>query len=420
MGTLSHKRAASIRSILLLCTLALSLLALELAARIWREVASPAFTHESLRTNLDYGDTWRKGALGAGGYLLEDFDAFVIDGYGKAVHWRNNSYGFRNAYAINPQPDEGTVRILSLGDSFTAGYRLDQVETFSYLLEDYLNEVEPGKHHQVLISCIEDPVTGLLYLQNRGFEFHPQMLLLGITLGNDIAHSYASLGRGGTHRLDDATFRVEPADAVDKEALMRRFAGMLIPASHLRSEERRPFPKNRVQRMLQHSALYSSLFVPYQGESVVSGWPDGKKRPRLFSSTNSLGVYMRDAPVAVEQSFVQLFRVLMGYRQFAAERGIELVVLLFPQRFQVQPPDWWATVRDYRLDPSRYDVELPNQRILEFCSKQAFAAWIQQLLCGTYSCNTRETCTCRMAICTGILGAAARCLRPSGMICITR
>src|SRR5712692_3585986 len=53
---------------------------------------------------LDYSDTWRRGGLGPGGYLKENFESMVVGERGKPVHWHNNNQGFRNDYEVTPEP----------------------------------------------------------------------------------------------------------------------------------------------------------------------------------------------------------------------------------------------------------------------------------------------------------------------------
>jgi len=76
----------------------------------------------------DYGDVF-DGALSAGGQLLPDFDGPVSDGQGGLVRWKTNSDGFRNDREFERKRIPGGLRILSLGDSFAAGYRVGQRPT---------------------------------------------------------------------------------------------------------------------------------------------------------------------------------------------------------------------------------------------------------------------------------------------------
>ena len=125
------------------------------------------------QAGLDYGDTCRVGGLGPGGYLKEDLDVFVKGGTGK-MRWHNNAAGFRHDRETAKLPPPGTLRILSLGDSFTAGYRVAQEDTFSYLLEDWVNRKYGSA--AVLISLIEEPATGLYWLKRFGIQFHPHVV----------------------------------------------------------------------------------------------------------------------------------------------------------------------------------------------------------------------------------------------------
>lgn len=122
--------------------------------------------------------------------------------------WKNNLQGFRYNLDVLLEPETGTIRILSLGDSFVAGYRLGQNETFSALLEKYFNSKKDTIKYEVLISCVEEPSTGLYYLTKFGIKFKPRVVMLGITLGNDLAGSYVGLDGKGYYILDDSTAEI--------------------------------------------------------------------------------------------------------------------------------------------------------------------------------------------------------------------
>ena len=46
---------------------------------------------------------------------------------------------------------------------------------------------------------------------------------------------------------------------------------------------------------------------------------------------------------------------------------MRVAVLVFPQRFQVQPADWAAAVAAYHLRPDAFDLMRPNRRIRAWC-----------------------------------------------------
>ncbi len=158
------KRIVLQNVLLVLSSILLSLAAGEIVLRALPGPSKP----------LDYGDAYRSDeVLGPGGFLLENFSAHVTDGYGGTVRWKNNAQGFRNDKDFQIRPPENTYRILSLGDSFTGGYRVGQDQTFSSLIDRDLAVRHADHNVEVMVSVIEDPLTGLYYLTRRGLEYRP-------------------------------------------------------------------------------------------------------------------------------------------------------------------------------------------------------------------------------------------------------
>jgi hypothetical protein len=301
------------------------------------------YRHSQARKHPDYGDTWRSGGLGPGGYLKEGFSAQLIGAYGETVRWKNNSQGFRNDQDFAPSPPPGTLRILSLGDSFTAGYRIDQDDTYSKQLEDW--STASFGPTEALVSSIEHPHTGLTYLKDRGHKWSPHIVLLGITLGNDIAQSYVSLHPdkiGFNHGL-------ESLDLPD-ECLLERKGWDKIMA--------------RTLSWIYRRRVLNAISEQPKG---ISSWYRRTTKPKLFDAINGLGMFISIPPAEIEEAYHRLFRILMDFKTFCTDRGMRFAVLLFPQRYQVQSIDWQATINRYSLRDDRFDLMLPNRRIRTFC-----------------------------------------------------
>ena len=128
-GSLSKKKRVTFAIITISCSI---LLSIWVANFILRKVEK-----HSAKRYLNYGDTLSAEGLGPGGLLKAGFDGLVHDGYGGAVRWKNNNAGFRYDKDITKVPAPGVLRILSLGDSFTAGMRIDQADTFSKIIEGW-------------------------------------------------------------------------------------------------------------------------------------------------------------------------------------------------------------------------------------------------------------------------------------------
>ena len=312
---------------------------------------------------LDYGNTMRTSGLGKGGYLQENLTLYVTDGLGGTVRWHNNASGFRNDQEFSQEPPPGVLRILSMGDSFVAGYRVGQEETFSSLLEQWINQ-KLGKA-EVLVSEIEDPITGLYYLSKSGLAFHPHIVLLGITIGNDIAQSYILMDQKGGYSLSVLNDKVT-IDRFKASIEIGTFENYEIPESYFQTPSpfeievintKNWFKKLRVTRRL------------YQDSEGINSWYGKQHRPKLFDIANGLAMFMKPSPPMIEEAYQRLFKIIIATQIFCNQHQIVFAVELFPQRFQVQPPDWDRAVEKYSLRKSGFDLMEPNRKIREFCQK---------------------------------------------------
>ena len=336
-----------------------SILLFECIYRVTNRLA-PNLLKPAQAQGLDYGDTWRAEGFGPGGSLKENFDAPVLDPYGNTVRWKNNAQGFRNDYDVSAEPRKGVIRLISIGDSFTAGYRLAQNETFSFLLEQYLNNKSDGNRYEVLISAVDDPTAALDYLNSTGFSFKPQMVLLGVTLGNDIAQAYVGLTSGGKYTLNDETGDIT-INASQTLGFAHGLEKLTIPETCF-------YPSSFLDRRSITYHVLKQLWRRSQNGEVMSSWYD-KERPKVFDPVHGLGFYLKDPPREVQESYHHLLRTLRGSKKAAESRGYDLVVVVFPQRFQVQAADWTFTVAEYRLNRDCFDLTLPNRMIADFCAQ---------------------------------------------------
>ena len=306
---------------------------------------------------LDYGDVVRTDALGPGGFLKEGFEGRVTDGLGGRVFWRNNAQGFRRADNTPETPAPGAVRVLSMGDSFTAGYRVDQEETFSRLLEKDLAARGPA---EVLISEIEEPVTGLYWLDRSGVRFHPALVLLGVTLGNDIAQAGLALDPPGFYRIEPPDFHIERVAAElvheKRDDIHVRFPEACLAGAPVKT------PVRRRVRLLD-------LVLGMPTQPIGSSRGPGPSR-FLLDGVNGLGFCLVPPPPLIDVYFERLSRTLLGYRALAAARGFAFAVVLFPQRYAVQEEDWDATVAAYGLRRGCFDPGVPARRLSAFCARE--------------------------------------------------
>jgi lysophospholipase L1-like esterase len=90
-----------------------------------------------------------------------------------------NKQGFRNYRDFEYNKPEGTIRIISLGDSNTQGYEVRQDYTFSAIIEKYLDN--QGYDVEVMNAGVSGFSTAeeLLFLENEGIKYKPDFVVLG-------------------------------------------------------------------------------------------------------------------------------------------------------------------------------------------------------------------------------------------------
>lgn len=349
------------KSVTVVLLLLFSVLLFEVTYRVIIRLA-PNLLKPAKPQGFDYGDTWRTSGFGPGGSLKENFDAMVQGPYGNTVRWRNNAQGFRNDYDVTPEPAPGVIRVMSIGDSFTAGYRLEQNETFSFLLEQYLNTRSDGSKYEVLISAVDDSTAALDYLSSSGLSFKPKLVLLGLTLGNDISQAYVGLAPGGKYALNDENGQIE----INSSQTLGFYHGLeekMLPSACVY-----PNSPSFLERRSITFHLFKQLWRRTQGGEAILSWYD-KGEPRLFDPVHGLGAFLKEPPGEVVESYELLFRTLRALKALLRRNGVDFVVVIFPQRFQVQEADWTYTAADYRLNEACFDLGLPNKVILDFCAR---------------------------------------------------
>jgi hypothetical protein len=337
-----------------------------IAATVMAELTMAVIEQQQRQSRRDYGNVIgaKRGGMSPGGNLPENLDTYLSDGLGSKVRWITNSQGFRNDREFSPQPPPGVLRILSLGDSFTAGFRVGQKETFSYLLEEWINQGY-GKC-EVLVAQTEEPATALYYLDRFGVKFHPDLVLLGITLGNDLAQTYFSLAPDGTYILTLAPGDVRIERQEGSPNTLRLLKEYHIPGDYLQPQTPLEQMVSQLGRWLRQGHLARRLF---QEEEPITSWGD-RTPPLLFDPNNGLGMYTAPPPPEIAEAFNRLNRNLEALQIYCNRRGIILAVQLFPQRYQVSPRDWERAVAEYHLNASRFDLMGPNRKIQTFCRQQ--------------------------------------------------
>ncbi len=141
-------------------------------------------------TDYRYGDYTLRGIR-----PHAEFWHTSVDGSWEFV---TNGKGLRDKREFPYAKPAGTLRVLSLGDSHTQGYEVRQDATFSAVLERYL------RHHGVRAEVLNAGVSGfsnaeeLAYLENEGYKYHPDVVVLGF-----YANDFEDNLKAGLFALED-------------------------------------------------------------------------------------------------------------------------------------------------------------------------------------------------------------------------
>jgi hypothetical protein len=99
-----------------------------------------------------------------------------------------NSHGLRDSETEFEKP-QSTFRILNLGDSVAMGWGVRAQDTYGKRLEEMLNQQAIGEQHYEVINAgvpgwnLENEFA---YLQAEGLKYNPDLIMLDLTIVNDI------------------------------------------------------------------------------------------------------------------------------------------------------------------------------------------------------------------------------------------
>lgn len=125
---------------------------------------------------------------------------------GREIDVHINSKGLRDAEYPYDKPN-GVFRILALGDSLTEAVQVRLEDSFTKLIETRLNS--HSSQQATGFEVINAGTSGygtdneLLFLQHEGYRYQPDIVLLGLYIGNDIrnnSHTLETLDTGGSRK----------------------------------------------------------------------------------------------------------------------------------------------------------------------------------------------------------------------------
>lgn len=269
-------------------------------------------------TDYRYGDYTLRGTRPNASFRHRSIDG----------EWRfiTNSAGMRNTRDFPYEKPAGVLRVLSLGDSHTQGHEVRQEATFSAVLERMLET--RGLHAEVLNAGVSGFSTAeaLVYLENEGWKYSPDVVVLGF-FANDFEDN-----------LKADLFRLEPDGTLTTNRLEH------IPGVRIQNLI---YSIPLVRWLGEHSYFYSLAFN--------TTWSFFKTRlqqeARARADSDGVSANVEYALPTREHSAAEIalgLALLERMHEFCASRDIELIV--------VDIPNW---VDGFRTSPSLPPEILP-------------------------------------------------------------
>ena len=267
------------------------------------------------------------------------------------VLYKINSLGLRD-YERSYEKEEGTFRILFLGDSFTQGIGVNLEDTMAKKLEAKLKGIGGGQFETVNGGIAASSVVSQYsFLVNKGINFHPDMVIFNLN-ASDFLEEVAAVRYSVRYEGGQMVFNTEQKRYLPKfvEQYLRNnsFTYQLVF-------------QNR-EKLLKLAGRVTAYLTSREPPDYVYSGLDAKPGDSvhdLFAITRDIG----------DREFEELFgpatKRISQINIFLKERNIVLLLVFIPHGHQIAPSQW----RDGRVVYKLTDFEYPNRLnkgLLEF------------------------------------------------------
>jgi hypothetical protein len=296
----------------------------------------PGYRHSEHDTLFEYHEMF-------GWEFIPDKKGIMALPYENEIEVRINSLGMRDRPRVR-EKSSGKRRIVVLGDSFTSGLGVWACEGFTAVMEKILS-----KRWEVLNFGVDGygPAQEFLLLRDKAIQFHPDLILLVIYIGNDLDDIM------GTHDWINSYSR--PMATLGNNGRLE-WRNIPVPAP-------KPNPaESGITRYLV-DILGNSHFFNFCGKQL-------KDRYRASLSPPELRFCKKSLSPESEAAFRLMERLIYEFSSFAREKGTKLAIVIAPTLVQVYPGYYWKRIKAaYGVAETDYDLLLPNSRIKEACEK---------------------------------------------------
>jgi len=264
-----------------------------------------------------------------------------------------NSWGWRDPERPRAK-QPGRKRVLILGDSMVFGTGVQYGERFGDVLERAL-----GDDVEVVNAAVGGWGTDqqYLYLRREGFRLDPDVVILGLCLGNDVTNNMIG------HNL----FGVAPKPRFEL------VAGELV--HHPPSKRPPPSTSRRLGRALQRSRMlhYVGRRIRILRARAQSKRPAAATQPynpeNLDNEESQWSLYRTHYSPRFEAAFQVTEALITAMRDSCAARDIPFVVFAFPLKIETDDGARQREMVHFGFSPDWFDMDQPYRRMRTLCER---------------------------------------------------
>lgn len=302
---------------------------------------------------------WSKIPNASERYITEEYD----------ITETINSKGLRGP-EYSYDKEEGTFRVLAVGDSFTEGYTVEFQELFSEVLGRRLSEARPERQFEVINGGTGGYSTDqeLVFYRSEGRKYQPDLVVL-MFVDNDVWYNaqpeYPRAPKPLLELRDEGLVVVNqpvpeppspaPAPGEDQpESLAQRAKSAVSESSALYRLVR--------QRIKDNYTLHTAAIRLGLAEA-----PDDDGGP--IAVPDPWTVFEKDASPAVERAWDMTEHILLALREEASAEDTQVLVAKIPSSFALREDQWNATVRKYGVEREDWSPSLVTERVADICRR---------------------------------------------------
>lgn len=280
-----------------------------------------------------------------------------------------NSEGF-NSLNYPVTKADGVFRIVMLGDSFVEGLQVPLEKSFHSLLEEKLN-ARPDKKYRYEVIPLGHSGNGtylnLLYLQNYGLKYKPDLVINGFLVGNDFRDDSLRLTQEYSDQTGDKVVFQKPFPVFDDK-------GQLAPFKKAET----PVKRNWSRQVLGHSALAVYLYGKYNEIRSNFYTRSHQAVPMLANNATSAAknnlpvdyqVFIRDYPTYWNDVWANEDRLLTNFKDIAKSSSAKFLLVSLTEPFRVHES---LALKGGYQDKTKFDFDKAETLLSDMSSRETF------------------------------------------------